>query len=65
MSANVERLPAQHKLHPHCPICERDMPTFDDCILTIGDTHAKLTAVTFHVRCVCGANWDLRKNVSA
>jgi hypothetical protein len=39
------------------------MPTFDDCILSVGPTgNAFLFAVTFHVQCEeCGAKQDLRK----
>jgi hypothetical protein len=61
--SQIERLPVQHRLYPHCPTCKADMPSFDDCVMSVGKSRATLLAVTFHVQCVCRAKWDFRKTV--
>lgn len=62
--AKVTRLPVQHRNAPHCPTCKASLPAFDGLSLnlsasSLGDS--KLTAVTLHVTCKCGAQWDLKK----
>jgi hypothetical protein len=56
------RLPVQHPKRPHCPNCKSDLPNFNDVYMSMLDhVDYRLFAVTFHVRCKCGAAWDLRK----
>jgi hypothetical protein len=65
MSAHIERLPTQHKLHPHCPACKKDLPTFDHVCMTMNPNELRggtLLGVTYHVQCSCGNRCDLRKN---
>lgn len=65
-AAPIRRLPVQHPLHPHCPECERALPTFRDVNINVGGLElkeAKLVSLTFRVRCKCGAAWDLEKKV--
>jgi hypothetical protein len=62
--SGVTRLPVQHRSRPHCPACGRDAPTFDGSPLFISEhdlARWTITAMTFHLRCPCGAEWDLKK----
>jgi hypothetical protein len=64
--SGVFRLPVQHKLRPHCPVCKADVPTFDQTMVNISVAELgkfELTAITYHVKCPCGAEWNLRKTV--
>lgn len=64
MSAPI-RLPVQHPHAPHCPECKTALPTFDGAfvIMPTDSYGCKVlgTTLVFHVRCVCGARWDLKK----
>lgn len=57
------RLPVQHPRRPHCAKCKADLPTFDGVTMNLMDSDPtfELLAATFHVRCKCGAVWDLKK----
>ena len=60
----VERLPVQHPHKPHCPTCGGDLPAINTFVGTVAADEmgeCKLLAVTFHVECPCGAQWDLLK----
>jgi len=62
--SKVRRLPTQHKDKPHCPACERDLPTFDNIAISVPVDDFKgatLVHVSFRVRCACGETWDIRK----
>jgi len=64
MPGNVTRLPTQHKQKPHCSVCKEDLPTFKGMSLSVNPTdlgETEIEAITFHVRCKCGAKWDMRK----
>jgi hypothetical protein len=64
--SDLVRLPVQHKERPHCPRCETDVPTFNRTNIDTSPAELgefELLAVTFHVKCPCGAEWDLRKTV--
>lgn len=59
---SVTRLPVQHPHAPHCASCNGPLPSFDNAnLIVMGDTDIKLLAVTFHIQCKCGAQWDLKK----
>ncbi|HYB52828.1 MAG TPA: hypothetical protein VEG84_03090 [Thermoanaerobaculia bacterium] len=65
--SEVIRLPKQHRQKPHCATCGRALPDLKSVQITamadeFGDT--SLYALTFHVRCACGAPWDLRKEIA-
>ena len=63
MTKDVQRLPVQHRNHPRCTECERDLPTFDNVAFMLpGDDRVVLIAVTFHIVCECGRRWDVRKD---
>jgi len=60
----VTRLPVQHKKFPHCENCGAPLPTFDNVFITnaLSDSvETTILAVTFHVQCSCGTEWDIRK----
>ena len=59
----VTRLPVQHPKAPHCEACGASVPPFELTLFPVADW--TLMAVTFHVRCPCGAPWDLRKTVKS
>ena len=65
MADNVTRLPVQHKQTPHCSTCNAMLPRIDGLEIVLPSTAVGLDvlAVTLHVRCPCGAKWDLRKEV--
>ena len=63
-TSQVTRLPTQHRQRPHCPSCGRDVPTFHQSTFMVSESDLAgwvLQAVTFHIRCPCGAGWDLKK----
>ena len=61
----LTRLPVQHRGKPHCPACKVDLPTMDDVqLITPTDLGVELLAVTFTIRCRCGARWNIGKTVS-
>ena len=64
---NITRLPTQHSKKPHCNSCNRDLPAVGNCTVeTRADwDSAKLLGMTFHVRCECGAIWDLYVGLKA
>jgi hypothetical protein len=66
MSKTV-RLPVQHPRAPHCASCNAQLPNLDDVIITIGKGfdvgECSILGFTFHIRCKCGAPWDLLKKV--
>jgi hypothetical protein len=62
---SVTRLPVQHPRAPHCAACKASLPTFDNINLVMigGATDEfQLLAITFHIKCKCGAAWDLKKD---
>ena len=62
--SNVERLPTQHRLHPHCPSCKADLPTFDDVTMIAPEASFKgvtIFGITYHIQCPCGTKVDLQK----
>jgi hypothetical protein len=62
--SGVTRLPVQHRARPHCSACGRDAPTFSQSSLALSEHDLAgwtLQAMTFHLRCPCGAEWDLKK----
>jgi len=64
----VTRLPVQHPNAPHCANCKGPLPNFNFANFTLFAGEADgvtLMAVTFHIRCKCGAPWDLRKTVKS
>jgi hypothetical protein len=64
-AASVTRLPVQHPHAPHCAQCKEPLPTFDNISLSLmgEDDGTRLMAITFHIRCRCGALWDLSKEL--
>jgi hypothetical protein len=65
--SDVIQLPIQHRNHPHCEACGADLPTFNTMNIIFSPLElekVKIEAMTFHIVCVCGAHWDLRKKVS-
>ncbi len=65
MSA-ITKLPVQHPKHPHCEKCGTDLPKFDGAyVLALANEPSdhEVIGITYHVRCRCGAPWDLRKDV--
>ena len=64
--AKALRLPVQHLQHPHCASCGAELPNFKDVQLLLnpgGLGETTLFGITYHVRCACGAKWNLRKEV--
>jgi hypothetical protein len=61
----VTRLPVQHKQSPHCPSCKADLPNLNSMSVIMGPENGdfEVLALMFHIRCACGARWDLRKDV--
>jgi hypothetical protein len=62
----VTRLPTQHRTHPHCANCKRDLPSFSSMEVSmssseLGETRVLSMTTVFRVRCVCGAEWDMKK----
>lgn len=64
--AEATRLPVQHRGHPHCPTCKAGLPNLDGVALMLPPDADSVTllAVIFHVRCVCGSEWMLKKEAS-
>jgi hypothetical protein len=63
-TSRVTRLLTQHRERPHCPSCGRDAPTFAQSSLSLSESDLAgwaLRALTFHLRCPCGAEWNLKK----
>jgi hypothetical protein len=63
---SITRLPVQHPHAPHCANCKAPLPNFDNANFIMppfsGDLdQVKLLAVTFHIQCKCGAEWNLKK----
>jgi hypothetical protein len=58
---SVTRLPVQHKQLPHCPSCNRQLPSFKGAVSITQEEAEVLLAVTFRVRCACGLEWDLTR----
>jgi len=64
MNDATTRLPVQHPDAPHCASCKANLPTFDDIALVLPpeDGYELLGSTIFlHIRCKCGARWDLKK----
>jgi transposase len=54
----VQRLPVQHRKHPHCPSCGRQLDVFDHLGMTIrGIMSIKILKVTLQIECECGSQW--------
>jgi hypothetical protein len=65
--SGVTRLPVQHRHHPRCVKCGRDAPTFDGVHVNLSTNDLAgwdLVAMTYHVVCPCGAEWNLKKTVA-
>lgn len=65
-SNKVTRLPAQHRTQPHCADCKKPMPNFQSMHLSFGLDDLRdcqLLFMVFRVRCSCGSEWDLRKEI--
>jgi hypothetical protein len=61
----MTRLPVQHPNAPHCPKCKRDLPNLNDVTMIMpGDVTCEIFATTFHIRCQCGALWNLYKTIA-
>jgi len=63
--SHVTRLPKQHPNKPHCATCDKQLPTFNSMQLSFSEEELGATEVltiTFRVRCVCGAEWDMKKD---
>lgn len=63
-TSQVTKLPTQHRQRPHCLSCGLNVPTFDGSPLYFSEHDLagwSITAMTFHLRCPCGAEWDLKK----
>jgi hypothetical protein len=65
---DVVRIPTQHRLLPHCPNCDRRLPSFNSMVMNVSLEElggAKLEAITFHVVCACGRTLDLKKAIKS
>lgn len=65
MAKKIVRLPTQHKTLPHCPSCNRSLPTFDGVTVLLPVLEHPIEVVScvlrIRVRCECGAEWILQK----
>lgn len=61
----VTRLPVQHPRAPHCTGCGAALPTFDGARVSVplGCSSVDLVSVTYHMRCGCGLEWDVKKTI--
>lgn len=70
--SNVTQLPVQHASQPHCPQCKRDFPSvFDSAQLLLPGAQIlalqefTLIAFALKIRCPCGVECTLEKNVES
>lgn len=59
------RLPVQHPQAPHCAKCKAPLPNLNSTSLSMAFEEGDFDVLgfTLHIRCKCGATWDLQKGV--